>query len=168
MPETLFLFERGPLALVAGPRARLPPVRGSGDLNPRAPGSEIVGPPCQDREIQFPWEGIMSADPPPRAIRCPQCGQENELDESMADQFTAPLRNLWGQEMHEQRSSTRPRSRSSKPRWDASARISSRSSARRGQVRPLKSVTRAGTSSPTSGAGFRRTGSLLDGGLSSL
>jgi hypothetical protein len=45
-------------------------------------------------------EGIMPVDPPLPAIRCPHCGQEIQLDETIADQLTAPTRILWDEELH--------------------------------------------------------------------
>jgi hypothetical protein len=42
----------------------------------------------------------MPADPPQRIIRCPHCGQEIQLDETVADQLTAPLRILWDEDLN--------------------------------------------------------------------
>jgi hypothetical protein len=42
----------------------------------------------------------MLADPPGLAVRCPNCGHEVQLDETIASQLDAPLRILWEEEMN--------------------------------------------------------------------
>jgi hypothetical protein len=50
--------------------------------------------------VCYPLEEIMPANISLEAIRCPHCGQEIQLDETIAKQFTAPTRIHWEEEMH--------------------------------------------------------------------